>query len=49
MKPETNLILPMHVARAIADYLSTRPWIEVNGLLQTIGALKPIEETPDEH
>jgi hypothetical protein len=31
-------------AQAILDYLTRRPWREVNGFVLTLAGLKPVEE-----
>lgn len=41
-----NFTITQENLQKLADYLVTRPWSEVNGLIQMIGSLKPVVEAP---
>lgn len=43
MNDTPNLSLPFTLAQAIVTYLSSRPWNEVNSLLQALKNLTPVE------
>ena len=46
MMHEKNLIVPvpLALAQAIANYLVTRPWGDVNDLVTALSQLKPVPE-----
>lgn len=46
---ETNIFyIEKKLAQAIADYLQTRPWGEVNALIVALTKLEPVPELEDD-
>lgn len=42
----TNFFIPQDLLQAVGNYLSTRPYREVAGMVQALESLKPVQEKP---
>ena len=43
-----NVVIPVSVFNAVTDYLSTRPYREVNGLIEEIRNTTKLVDLPEE-